>query len=137
MRLEVYGRADPRPGNFAPRYGSTVEYEGFVRQATGKDYGWFFNVYLRQAALPELTQTRVGDRLSLAWKAPGGGPFPMPVEVQVGDRTERVPMTDGTGSLVVPTGAHVVVDPWSRILKRSIAVEETQAWRAAHPRRPG
>ncbi|RRC03963.1 M1 family peptidase, partial [Escherichia coli] len=26
-RLAVYGRIDPRPGNFAPRYGSTLEYE--------------------------------------------------------------------------------------------------------------
>ena len=135
MRLEVYGRADPRPGNFAPRYGSTKEYEGFVRQVTGKDYGWFFDVYLRQAALPELVETRAGDHLTLSWQAPGGGPFPMPVEVQVGDRVERVAMTGGTGTLTVPADAHVVIDPYARVLRRSVAVEEAQAWRAAHPGR--
>ena len=130
-RLAVYGRLDPKPGNFAPRYGSTTEYRRFVRQVTGKDYGWFFDVYLRQAALPELKQTRTGTTLTLAWVAPGGGRFPMPVEVRIGDRVQRVPMTAGRATLTVPAGAHVVVDPNARVLKRSIAVEEYQAWQAA------
>ena len=130
-RLAVYGRTDPRPGNFTPRFGSTREYEGFVDRVTGRNYDWFFAVYLRQAALPELIETRNGSRLTLTWKVPGGGPFPMPVEVQVGDRTEKLPMADGRGSLTVPAGAHVVVDPWSRILKQNPAVEAAQAWRTA------
>ncbi len=130
-RLAVYGRPDPKPGNFEPRFGSTGEYEGFVRQVTGKDYGWFFDVYLRRAALPELVETRTGNTLSLLWKVPGGGPFPMPVEVQIGDRIEKLPMTGGRGTISVPADAHVVIDPWSRVLKRSIAVEELQAWNAS------
>jgi aminopeptidase N len=130
-RLAVYGRADPKPGNFEPRFGSTKEYEGFVRQVTGKDYGWFFDVYLRQAALPELVETRSGNTLSLSWKVPGGGAFPMPVEVQVGDRIEKLAMTGGRGTLDVPADAHVVIDPWARVLKRSTAVEELQAWNAS------
>jgi aminopeptidase N len=129
-RLAVYGRVDPQPGNFTPRFGSTAEYEGFVRQITGKDYRWFFDVYLRQAALPELVETRTGDRLSLTWNVPGNGPFPLPVEVQVGDTITRLPMTNGRGTLAVPAGAHVVVDPWTKILRRSVAVEEMQAWQA-------
>ena len=128
-RLAVYGRLDPRPGNFAPRYGSTAEYERFVRRVTGKDYGWFFDVYLRQAALPQLVQTRSGSRLTLRWDAPGGRPFPLPVEVQVGSRIVRVPMTAGVGSVAVPPGAHVVVDPNALVLRRSVAVERYQAWR--------
>ena len=130
-RLAVYGRTDPKPGNFTPRFGSTGEYQGFVDRVTGRNYDWFFAVYLRQAALPELIETRNGSRLTLTWKVPGGGPFPMPVEVQVGDRTAKLPMADGRGSLTVPAGAHVVVDPWSRILKRNPAVEAAQAWRTA------
>jgi aminopeptidase N len=136
-RLEVYGRTDPRPGNFAPRYGSSGEFEGFVRQVTGTDYRWFFDVYLRRAALPELVQRRSGDTLSLAWKAPGGIIFPMPVEVKVGDRLVRVAMPGGRGSLSVPAAAHVVVDPDARILKRSIALEEVKAWRDEQAKQPG
>ena len=134
-RLEVYGRLDPRPGNFHPRYGTTTEYERNVRRVTGKDYGWFFDVYLRQAALPELIETRRGNRLDLRWQVPGGFPFPMPLDVQVDGRLVRLAMTGGTGSLVVPRGAHVVTDPFSRILKRSRAVEEYQAWKDEEARK--
>ena len=129
-RLLVYGRLDPRPGNFQPRYGTTRELQAAVRQVTGRDYDWFFDAYLRQAALPDLVETRVGDRLDLRWRLPGGLPFPMPVEVQVDDRVERMAMAGGGGSVVVPPGAHVVVDPWSRLLRRSVAIEQVQAWRA-------
>ncbi|WP_242096854.1 M1 family metallopeptidase [Sphingomonas sp. CROZ-RG-20F-R02-07] len=134
-RLEVYGRTDPKPGNFAPRFGSTCEYESFVRRVTGKDYGWFFDAYLRQAALPELIQTRTGNTLALAWKTAAGTPFPMPVEVQIGERIVRVRMTDGHGRLSVPANAHVVIDPAARVLKRSIAVEEYQAWQTAQKKK--
>ncbi|MBM3927339.1 MAG: M1 family metallopeptidase, partial [Sphingomonadales bacterium] len=41
-RRAVYGRPDPRPGNFAPRFSSSTEYRQIVNQVTGKDYGWFF-----------------------------------------------------------------------------------------------
>lgn len=133
-RLLVYGRADPRPGNFQPRYGSHREFQGLVKQVTGRDYGWFFDVYLRQAALPELVETRSPGRIALRWIAPAGLPFPMPVEVQVGDSVQRLTMADGTGSLAVPADAHVVVDPHARILRRSVAIEELQAWRAAQAR---
>ena len=130
-RLAVYGRTDPKPGNFSPRYNSTAEYEAFVKQVTGKDYGWFFDVYLRQAALPELVELRNGTTLTLAWHAPGGAAFPMPVDVQVGDIVQRVAMTDGRGSLTIPAGAHVVVDPWARVLKRNPAIEAMKAYQAS------
>ncbi len=126
-RRLVYGRNDPRPGNFAPRFGSSAEFETLVDQATGQDYRWFFDAYLRRAALPELVAARTGTVLSLRWKVPGDGAFPLPVEVQVGDEIRRVAMAGGSGVLDVPAEAHVVIDPWSRILKRSQAVEQFQA----------
>ncbi len=129
-RLLVYGRADPRPGNFTPRYASTAEYERFVRQVTGRDYRWFFDVYLRRAALPELVETRTRRGLALRWRAPGGGAFPMPVEVSVGGRVVRLTMSGGRGFVAAATSARVIVDPMARVLKRSIAVEEYQAWQA-------
>ncbi|WP_029935288.1 M1 family metallopeptidase [Sphingomonas sp. UNC305MFCol5.2] len=129
-RRLVYGRPDPRPGNFQPRFATTPEYITIVNQVTGKDMTWFFDVYLRQAALPELIETREGDQLKLRWKTPGGKPFPLPVEVQVDDKVETVTMDGGKGSIAIPADAHVVVDPASRILKRSEAVEAAQA----HPR---
>ncbi len=130
-RLAVYGRADPKPGNFAPRFGSTKEYEALVRKVTGKDFKWFFDVYLRQASLPELVETRTANTLSLAWKVPGNGPFPLPVEMQIDGKTRTLPMTGGKASLSVPAGAHVVIDPDALVLRRSIALEDVATWKAA------
>jgi len=130
-RLAVYGRADPKPGNFAPRFGSSKEYETLVRKVTGKDYKWFFDVYLRQAALPELVETRTGSTLGLAWKVPGDGPFPLPIQVQVDGKTRTLPMAGGKASLSVPAGSHVVIDPDALVLRRSIALEDVAAWKAA------
>ncbi len=131
MRLEVYGREDPRPGNFTPRFGSTREFEANVAKVTGKDYSWFFDAYLRQAALPELTAVeQVGDGLELKWKTGSGKPFAMPIEAEVNGKLMRVTMLNGEGFLPALENAHIVIDPFARVLKRSTAVEEYQAWRA-------
>nr|WP_246352139.1 M1 family metallopeptidase [Sphingomonas xinjiangensis] len=130
-RRLVYGRADPKPGDFNPRFASTSEYVAIVDQVTGKDLGWFFDVYLRQAALPDLVQTRAGAQLTLRWQTPAGKPFPLPVEVEVDGKIQTVAMPGGTATLTVPAGAHVVLDPASRVLKRSAAVEALQAYAQA------
>ena len=126
-RRLLYGRPDPRPGNFAPRYASTAEFETLVREESGRDLGWFFDAYLRQAALPELVQQREGGRLRLRWRTPSARAFAMPVEVQVGTEIRRVEMPDGLAEIDVPEGQRVVVDPHARVLKRSEAVEAMQA----------
>lgn len=131
LRLAIYGRTDPKPGNFKPIYRTTPEFIGYVNQVTGKNYQWFFDVYLYSAELPDLVQAREGDTLTLSWKTGGDKPFPMPVEVQIGDAVQTVPMTNGTATIAVPAGAHVTVDPWSKILKRSADIDAFHAWRAS------
>jgi aminopeptidase N len=126
-RRLVYGRVDPRPGNFTPRYGSTREFEALVREETGRDLGWFFDAYLRRAALPDLRTERSADTLTLAWD--GGAAFPMPIEVSVDGKVQKVAMEGGRGAISLPRDAHVVIDPAARVLRRSIAVEEMQQWR--------
>ena len=127
-RRLVYGRPDPKPGNFQPRFSSTPEYIQIVNQVTGKDMNWFFDVYLKEAALPELIETRQGGTLSLAWKTPKDKPFPLPVEVSIDGKVTKVAMEGGKATLDVPEGAHVILDPDSRILKRSEAVEAYQRY---------
>ena len=124
----VYGRTDPRPGNFAPRFATTAEFEAIAARRYGKPLGWFFDVYLHARALPELIETREGDRLSLRWQVPGNQSFPLPIEVEVDGRRQTLGMADGAGSIAVPAGAHVVVDPMARLLRRSRAIEDAQAW---------
>ncbi|MEZ0495473.1 M1 family metallopeptidase [Sphingomonas sp. IW22] len=117
-RRVVYGRPDPRPGNFAPRFTTTDEYRRILNDVTGTDMNWFLDTYLRQAALPELIERRDGDQLALEWRAAHGRPFPLPVEVQIGDDIRRVPMTGGRATLTVPAGVPVLIDPMMRVLRR-------------------
>ncbi|MFK2878633.1 M1 family metallopeptidase [Rhodanobacter hydrolyticus] len=128
IRLLVYGRPDPKPGNFAPQYRTSADFMRIVNQVTGKDYDWFFKVYLYQAALPKLDAKRHGDTLDLAWQAPNNLPFPMPVDVQVNDTVQTVPMTDGHGSLAVPAGALVTIDPHSKLLRDEPRLTEFVQW---------
>jgi aminopeptidase N len=130
LKLAVYGRTDPTPENIKPIYRTTPEFIGFVKQVTGTDYQWFFDVYLYQAALPELIEKREGDTLSLSWDTPNKKPFPMPVEISIDGVVTRLAMTNGNEKLTVAPGAHVVIDPMARVLRRSKTVELFQAWRA-------
>ncbi|BFI97028.1 MAG: M1 family metallopeptidase [Rhodanobacter sp.] len=128
IRELVYGRPDPKPGNFQPQYRTTADFMRIVNQVTGKDYDWFFKVYLYQAALPKLDVQRHGDTLDLSWQAPDKLPFPMPVDVQVDDTVHTVAMDGGHGSLAVPAGALVTIDPHSVLLRDEPRVTEFQHW---------
>jgi aminopeptidase N len=128
VREEVYGTPDPRPGNFAPRYGTTPEFMAIVKRASGRDLDWFFQAYLYQKDLPDLQATRSGGSVQLVWKTEKNTPFPMPVEVQVGDRIVNVPMTDGRGSIEVSAGTAYMLDPHSKVLRREQHIERYHEW---------
>ncbi|WP_266170564.1 M1 family metallopeptidase [Dyella subtropica] len=129
VRRLVYGRPDPKPGNFAPHYATTKDYIDIVNQVTGRDLRWFFDVYLYEAALPKLDVKHEGDVLNLRWEVPHGKPFPMPIEVQVGDTLRTVPMTNGEGHVDAPAGALVIVDPRSKVLRELPHIPEFQQWK--------
>ena len=122
----VYGTATPRPGNFKPRYASTNDFIDIVNRITGKDYRWFFDAYLRTASLPELLATRDADGLALRWKTAGDEPFPLPVQVRVGDKVVDVAMTGGRGRVDLPAGASFTLDPHSRVLRELPHIAEFQ-----------
>lgn len=129
-RRMVYGTDTPAPGNFQPRWSSTREFIAIANEAAGRDLGWFFDAYLYHAALPELVETRAGDKLQLSWKLKDGGPFPMPLEVRVTDdrgaRIVQLPMGDGRGELTLPAHALYTVDPASRVLRQEAHID---AWK--------
>jgi aminopeptidase N len=127
MTRLVYGRDDPRPGNFAPRTASTGDFRRIVEQVTGKPMGWFFDAYFHTAALPKLMTTRDGTTLRLEWRTEAKEPFAMPVEVEVAGKRVTVPMAGGKGSLRLPSPeAHVVLDPEARILRDDPAITAWQ-----------
>ncbi|MEO8748749.1 MAG: M1 family metallopeptidase [Rhodanobacter sp.] len=128
-RLLVYGRADPKPGNFKPRYASTRDFMDIVNKVTGTNLDWFFKAYLYQAKLPHLVTQRDGSTLKLHWEVPNDVPFPMPVEVQVGYQVQTVPMAHGSGQLSVSAGTLVIVDPHSKLLREEPYIPAYQQWK--------
>ncbi|WP_036172486.1 M1 family metallopeptidase [Massilia sp. 9096] len=131
IREAVYGRQDPRPGNFKPRYGTTAQFMAIAKRISGRDLDWFFQAYLYQAALPELLVKQGGGTLQLSWKTEKNTPFPMPVDVRIGNQVVTVPMADGRGSVKLPAGATFTLDPHSRVLKREASIERYQAYEDA------
>lgn len=71
------------------RFVTTDEFVQIASAEAGRDLTWFFDVYVRQPALPRLDVTEAGGQTRLRWAVPGGLPFPMPVEATVNGRTAR------------------------------------------------
>jgi len=131
-RRLVYGRVDPRPGNFTTRFGTTDEFVKLASEESGRDLRWFFDVYLRSAKLPLLTAKRQGNSLALQWYTPKGRYFPMPVEVKVGDRIVTVPMTGSRGTVPLPAAdTPFVLDPNGKLLMQSDAIDQARDFTAA------
>lgn len=131
LRRVVYGRPDPKPGNFKPRFSSTDEFQQIANEEAGRDLKWFFDIYLRSAALPQLIETRVGNRLDLQWRTPDNLPFPMSLDIQVDGERMTLAMMEGCASVTLPTpGAHVIIDPEAKILRQSDAIDAFQNWTA-------
>lgn len=95
--------------------------EGFIEHAeqqTGRELDWFFDQYLKKAALPQLSVNKVDQQLQLSWDS---ATFEMPIEVRLiveGEtRFQRLPMTKGKAELTLPKGAQYHVDPNNWVLK--------------------
>jgi len=98
-----------------------------IAEAESKmDLDWFFELYLRQPKLPKLkvtpgpcaTSTDGTSRcfVDLQWETPNNMPFPMPIDVEVNGKTQRVNMPDGKGSVEF-MGTPPVIDPKGWVLK--------------------
>lgn len=125
-RKLVYGTDKPVPGRFEPRHARTEDFIAAVNAATGRDYRWFFDVYLYSAPLPRLVATRNGGRLQLRWQTAQDKPFPMPVQVRVGDKVREVAMRDGSGSVAVGDGQSWTLDPHSKVLRQLDHIDQYQ-----------
>lgn len=99
------------------RFATTDDYLNLVEEISGKELDWFFEVYLRQPVLPRLVVEQEGDKLHLCWVTPENLPFPMPVDVKIGNKIQRVEMPDGTATVALTGGQAWEVDPQKWVLK--------------------
>ncbi|MBI2429912.1 MAG: T9SS type A sorting domain-containing protein [Ignavibacteriales bacterium] len=93
------------------RLATTDDFHQIAEQWGGLDLDWFFNVYLRQAALPKIQYSKYDTILTLRWVVPNNLPFSLPIDVQIGAETVRVDMYDGSGIINVPNGKTFNIDP--------------------------
>jgi aminopeptidase N len=133
LRWLLYGLPDPKPGNFSSHFATTGDFIDIVNRVTRRDLSWFFQVYLYRAALPQLIAVRDADRLKLDWRTPDDLPFPMPVEVRVGEHILTVDMASRHGELELEPDADWTLDPHSKLLRQSDAIDRFRAWKAAEP----
>lgn len=98
------------------RFAVTDDVRRTAESISGRDLNWFFDVYLRQAELPELRVERRGASLRLQWITPGDLPFPMPVEVSVDGDTQLVAM-DGEEAVFDVAESDFAIDPDNWILR--------------------
>ena len=102
---------------------NTDDFLTIAEQDSGMELDWFFELYLRQPKLPKLEALTVvsfdpnkPNQLELRWITPNDMPFPMPIDVVINGKTQRVEMKDGKGTVSF-TGTAPVVDPDGWVLK--------------------
>jgi aminopeptidase N len=110
----------------AVRFVASRDFETIAESESGRDLGWFFDVYLRAAELPRLDVSSTDGRVRLAWVSPAGEPFPMPIELRIGEAVQRLDMTDGTAAVTLPAGATMQIDPDGWVLR---ALQDPQGGR--------
>lgn len=96
-----------------------VDTDDFLKIAekdSGMELDWFFEMYLRTPKLPKLVTEIAGNTLTLRWETPNNMPFPMPVDVVVDGKTQRVDMKGGKATVSF-NGTAPVVDPNGWVLK--------------------
>ena len=96
---------------------TTDDFLRIAEQQSGKKLGWFFELYVRQPALPKLNAEVKQNQLFLSWETPNNMSFPMPVEVQIGGEIKRVEMSNGKGSVQLPKDLQYEIDPRGWLLK--------------------
>jgi aminopeptidase N len=98
-------------------FATTDDFRHIAEEVSGKKLDWFFEVYLRQPKLPRLISEINGNTLSLRWDTASNLPFPMPVDVQIAGKIQRVEVGSSGATVALVAGAAPVIDPDARILK--------------------
>lgn len=109
---EMEGYTDGRQ----TRLVDTDDFLQIAEKDSGMKLDWFFELYLRQPKLPKLVSETSGNTMTLRWETPNNMPFPMPVDVVIDGKTQRVEMKGGKGSVSF-AGTAPVIDPNGWVLK--------------------
>lgn len=98
---------------------NTDDFLTIAEKDSGMELDWLFEMYLRQPKLPRLGVITMGGFsgiLNLSWETPNNVHFPMPIDVEINGKIQRVEMKDGKATINF-TGPPPVIDPNGWVLK--------------------
>lgn len=104
------------------RFVNTDDFLAIAEKESGMELDWFFELYLRQPALPKLKYEQVENNegrmsVNFSWETPNNMPFDMPIPVKVNGEMRQVKVKDNFGWMLLLKGEEIVVDPEGWILK--------------------
>jgi aminopeptidase N len=116
----LYGTAETANLQYpiTPRYRNTADFVAIVNRISGQNLQWLFDVYLYEAALPELIEVRTAEQLQLSWKTPGDKAFPMPVEIAINGKLFRLDFSQGAVTVPLKSTDKVQIDPEMKVLRQ-------------------
>mgnify|MGYP003390006207 CR=1 FL=1 len=104
---------------------NTDDFLAIAEEESKMELDWFFEMYLRQPKLPKLVKdvalSSFADQpinLILKWESPNGLSFPMPIDVEINGKIQRVEMKDGSARVPF-RGTEPTIDPKGWVLKDS------------------
>ncbi|GJM33616.1 MAG: aminopeptidase [Saprospiraceae bacterium] len=95
------------------RFVATDDFLSICEEESGKELDWFFDCYLHQPKLPILHSRVKDNTLTLRWETPDDMAFPMPVDVQLGDKIQKVIPTKEGITIEFDKGIKPEIDPLS------------------------
>jgi aminopeptidase N len=101
----------------ACRFVQTSDFIKICEEESGLNLTWFFDIYVRQAALPVLEKTIENNVLFLKWKTPDQRPFPMPISIKTGKEWKRIEIPSKGISIPFDGKEAPMVDPEGWVLK--------------------
>ncbi|MEP6946627.1 MAG: M1 family metallopeptidase [Acidobacteriota bacterium] len=100
---------------------NTDDFLTIAEKDSGMKLDWLFELYLRQPKLPRLVVSNVGagssGTMQLSWETPNNMPFPMPIDVVINGKTQRIEMKDGHATIHYTSTTPPVIDPDGWVLK--------------------
>ena len=100
---------------------NTDDFLTIAEKDSGMKLDWLFEMYLRQPKLPKLNvfsaETGAPGTIVLSWETPNNMPFPMPIDVVVNGKTQRVEMKDGKATVNYTGTTTPVIDPNGWVLR--------------------
>ena len=105
-------------------FATTDDFLKIAERESGKDLDWFFEVYLRQPALPKLKVETAPNQLVLRWETPNNMLFPLPIEIRIAGEVKKVEMPNNTGTIALPQDAKYEIDPNGWLLMQLIDISK-------------